>query len=85
MHDVSIATIGDVLNASLEHPATESCPHCGGTGSRTAPFLFSMIVCAPCKGTGKLEVPVEIQSEPTRPGLGDEIKPDLLKKRLREW
>ncbi len=82
---MSIATIGDVLGAATAHPTTENCPHCKGTGQRAAPFLMFPLVCLDCKGTGKLEAAEVVQSEPTRPGLGDEIKPDLLKKRLREW
>ncbi|WP_395406242.1 hypothetical protein ACHMW6_06100 [Pseudoduganella sp. UC29_106] len=82
---MSIATIGDVLDASLQHPATEDCPHCSGYGSRQLPYMYFVSVCAECKGTGKREVVEAAAPEPSRPGLGDEIKPELLSRRLRSW
>ena len=63
-------------------PASELCASCGGTGIRHVQFVIGPISCPDCGGSGKGCVP---KKEVTRPGLGDEIKPELMKKKLRNW
>jgi DnaJ-class molecular chaperone len=82
----SLATIGDVLNASLSAPATEGCPHCSGTGMRHIPFIPVPINCDICKGTGRRATgDAQVEATTALPGISDEIKPELKAKRLRDW
>jgi DnaJ-class molecular chaperone len=81
-----LATIGDVLNASLSAPATEGCPHCSGTGTRNLPFMPVPINCDICNGTGRRTTgDVQVEAIRALPGVSDELKPELKSKRLRDW
>lgn len=67
-------------------PESELCGCCGGLGAKQIPFIKGMITCPDCGGTGKgKEITAKPKEEKTRPGLGDEIKPDLMNKKLRDW
>ena len=62
-------------------PESELCANCGGLGIKHVPFITGPITCPDCSGTGKAH---ESKTD-VRPGLGDEIKPELMRKKLRDW
>lgn len=66
-------------------PESELCACCGGLGAKQVPFLKGLITCPDCSGTGKGKDIVKPKTEKSRPGLGDEIRPDLMNKKLRDW
>ncbi len=67
-------------------PESELCGCGGGLGAKQVPFIKGMITCPDCGGTGKgKEITAKPAEEKTRPGLGDEIKTELMNKKLRDW
>lgn len=67
-------------------PESELCGCCGGLGAKQIPFIKGLITCPDCGGTGKgKEIATKPKEEKQRPGLGDEIKPELMNKKLRDW
>lgn len=62
-------------------PATEFCAPCGGKGFREIPFITGPITCPDCGGSGRPAA----KTSPTQPGIDDEVKPDLMSKKLRSW
>lgn len=72
-----------LLKVDPQTPVADYCQHCNGTGTIQALFLPLPINCMMCGGSGLSAA--SRTSAPARPGIGDELKPELISKRLRDW